>query len=307
MPREVYAGIDLGGTAIKYGLVAGDGRLLATAICTTPVGRAAILRQLVAIIHDLQQTANEKHLTLAAVGIGSAGIVDPNRGQIIGRCPNIAGWQGTEVKREIESATGLPVRVDNDANAMALAEHRYGAGKGFSSGIYITVGTGIGSGIILDGRLWRGAHFAGAEFGHTIIVKGGRRCPCGKQGCLEMYAATGALRRYYGKRLPPEEGARPVFQLARTGDQAAQAAILKAADYLAAGIGSVLELINPECVVIGGGVTVGRGYLKSVRATLPRYSSRAALHGVKVKRAKLGNNAGLIGAALLCQGDNISA
>lgn len=299
MSKNLYVGIDLGGTAIKYGLLTASGEVVAKSGRPTPQGRRAILGELVNAVGEMVAEAG-RDAQVKAIGIGSPGLVDPERGKVIGRSPNLTGWQGAEIKRTLADKTGLPVAVDNDANAMALAEHRLGAGAGFRSGLYITVGTGIGSGIILDDRLWRGSRYAGAEMGHMTIVKDGNRCPCGKRGCLEVYTNANAIISYYGKPVPPEQGIKYIFdRLDSSGDRAAADAIETAAEYMAAGIGSVLELLDPEIIVLGGGIAQGRAYLPAVRAKLPEYSSSTCLKGLKVKRAKLGNRAGMIGAALL--------
>jgi glucokinase len=239
-------------------------------------------------------------MELQVVGVGSPGIVDVDRGKIIGRSPNLPGWQGAEVRKTLERAIRLRMVVDNDANVMALAEHRLGSGKGFNSGLYVTVGTGIGSGIILDNRIWRGAHFAGAEIGHTIIERSGKQCKCGKRGCLEAYAATAAFFDYYGRKTPESGAVKVIFERAKQGDVRAKNAIAIAADYLACGIGSALELLNPEIVVIGGGIAAGGViYLRAIRRGIEKYASSSCRKRVKIAAAKLGNDAGLIGAALL--------
>lgn len=299
MGKISNVGIDLGGTFIKYGLVDVDGGIVLKSATPTPVGRKAILKGLVGIVATLREVAVARGFDLQGVGVGSPGIVDAIRGKIIGRSPNLPDWQGTNVKEALERESGLPVVVDNDANVMAQAEHEFGSGKEVSSGLYITVGTGIGSGIIIDNRLWRGSRFAGAELGHTIIEKNGRQCKCGKKGCLEVYASAGAFESYYGRQIPAGGGVKYIFEQARFGDKAAINAIDIAADHLACGIGSILELLNPEVVVIGGGVAAGgQLYFRAIREQLKKYASQAALKNLRVLRARLGNDAGLIGAAL---------
>jgi glucokinase len=302
MKKSVLVGIDLGGTFIKFGLVSTNGQIIFKSSVPTPKGRQAILGEFVLITEFLRQMAQKQGLRLQAVGVGSPGIVNADTGKIIGRSPNIPGWQGAEVGKTLTKATRLKISVDNDANVMALAEHRLGSGKGFSSGLYITVGTGIGSGIILDNRIWRGAHFAGAEIGHTIIEKNGKPCKCGKCGCVEALAATSAFIEYYGSKTPESGGVKYIFDRAKKGDAKARQAIAIAADYLACGIGSALELLNPEVIVIGGGIAAGgAGYLQAVRQGLKKYASASCRQRVVVKSAKLGNDAGLIGAAMLTQ------
>jgi glucokinase len=300
MKKNVFAGIDLGGTFIKFGLVNMSARVIFKSSVPTPKGRNAILSEFARVTKLMRQMAQDRGLRLQAVGVGSPGIVDATTGKIIGRSPNIPGWQGAEVSKALAKATGLKVVVDNDANVMALAEHRFGSGKGFSSGLYITVGTGIGSGVILNDQIWRGAHFAGAEIGHTIIEKDGKPCKCGKRGCVEALAATFAFIEYYGRKIPEQEGVKFIFDRARQGDVRAKQAIATAADYLACGIGSALELLNPEVIVIGGGIAAGGAvYFRAIRQGLKKYASASCRQKVIVKTAQLGNDAGLIGAAML--------
>jgi glucokinase len=300
MKKNVFAGIDLGGTFIKFGLVDTAGRVIFKSSVPTPKGRRAILGEFARVTELLRQMAQDRGLRLQAVGVGSPGIVNATTGKIIGRSPNIPGWQGAEVGKALTKATGLKVVVDNDANVMALAEHRFGSGRGFGSGLYITVGTGIGSGIILHNQIWRGARFAGAEIGHTIIEKQGKPCKCGKRGCVEALAATSAFIEYYGRKTPERGGVKFIFDRAKQGDVRAKQAIATAADYLACGIGSALELLNPEVIVIGGGIAAGGAiYLRAIRQGLEKYASASCRQKVVVKIAQLGNDAGLIGAAML--------
>jgi glucokinase len=230
--------------------------------------------------------------------------VDIEQGRVVSGSPNVRQWRGADItgdlSRELNGELGVKIFVDNDANAMALAEHSFGAGKGHNSGLYLTVGTGLGSGIILGNKMWRGSTYAGAELGHSIIVKGGYPCQCGKRGCLEMYVNAESFVRFYGERAPKLADSKWVFDRARLGDPHAVSAIRKSADYLACGIGSALEILNPEVVVIGGGVALGgRTYFNAVRRFLRQYASKASYHAVKVLPAQLGNFAGVLGAALL--------
>ncbi len=304
MLKTIAAGIDLGGTFIKFGLVHSNGKIIYKSSTPTPKGRAAILHEFASIVSHLGWIAKQEGCKLRAVGIGSPGIVDAHQGKIIGRSPNTPGWQGAEVKKAVSKATGLRVSVDNDANVMALAEHRFGAGRGHRSGLYITVGTGIGSGIILNNEIWRGAHFAGAEIGHTIIQKDGKLCKCGKHGCVEALAATDAFLEFYGKPVPRDGGVKFIFDRAKQGDKDATRAVALAADNLACGIGSAMELLNPEIIVIGGGIAAGGApYFRAIRQGILKYASPSCRRGIKVVPAKLGNDAGLIGAAVLASRD----
>ena len=300
MARQLYAGIDLGGTNIKYGLVDRHAKIIHSSSVPTGTGRQAILKQFAAIAAELEEIAGGSNSEVFTIGVGSPGIIDIIKGKVAGGSPNVAGWRGTEIKKSLEKATGLEVCADNDANVMALAEHRFGTGKGYSSGLYITVGTGLGSGIILNNSLWRGAWFAGAELGHSIIKFDGVDCQCGKRGCLEMYVNAASFAKYYGGKTPAGSGSKYIFDLAKSGDKKAVAAIRQSAEYLAIGLGSALEVLNPEVVVIGGGVAAGGElYFGAIRKSIGKYASKASVKGVKIVAAKLGNDAGMLGAALL--------
>jgi glucokinase len=305
-------GIDLGGTAIKHGLIAESGRLEAHDQRATSQGRSAILAAMADIIAFYQS-----HHKVLAVGVGTAGAVDFQTGTIIGHSPNIPGWEGTAVSEELGNRVGLPVVVDNDANCMALAETRQGAGVGCNSVFFLTLGTGIGSAFVLHGDLWRGAHSMGGEYGHTTVVKDGRLCPCGGRGHLEAYASATALVRrtlelarqglpsLYGQVTDEAAavlGARDIFAAAAGGDAAAAQATSETASYLATGIASAVNLLDPQRVVIGGGMAdAGAAFLEPVRREVQARVHAGLRDRVDIVPAHLGNKAGLIGAALLAQ------
>lgn len=300
MAKQVFAGIDLGGTNIKYGLVDRHANIIHSSSIPTGSGRSEILKQFAEIAAILEGIAIGNRAEVFTVGVGSPGIIDIVKGKVAGGSPNVVGWRGTEIKKNLERTSGLEVYVDNDANVMALAEHRFGAGKGARSGLYVTVGTGLGSGIILNDLIWRGAWYAGAELGHSIINFDGLRCQCGKQGCLEMYVNAASFARYYGRPVPAGGGSKYVFDRASGGDKRAIAAVKESAEFLAIGLGSALEILNPEIVVIGGGVSAGGElYFGTIQKSILSYTSKAAAAGVRIVPAKLGNDAGMLGAALL--------
>ncbi len=300
MTQQAYIGIDLGGTNIKYGLVTPAAKVIQRGWIPTAQTRRAIMSQFVAIVREMMGTAKSKSLRVDSVGVGSPGIVDITLGKVVGGAPNVPEWRGADIRGALQKRSGLAVFADNDANVMALAEHRYGAGKGCRSGLYITVGTGLGSGIILDNRIWRGSRFAGAELGHSIIKLDGVACQCGKRGCLEMYVNAASFVKFYGKKLPAGTTSKDIFDRALRKDMNAIAAVRQSADFLAVGLGSACEVLNPEVIVIGGGVAAaGKLYIGTIREQIRYYTSRASLKGLRILRAKLGNDAGLIGAALL--------
>ncbi len=300
MAKQLYAGIDLGGTNIKYGLCDRHAEIVHRGSVPTGRTRREILKQFSEIAAKLEQIASGLNAEVFTIGVGSPGIVDISKGKVVGGSPNVPGWRGTDIKKSLEKASGLEVCVDNDANVMALAEHRFGAGKGYSSGLYITVGTGLGSGIILENRIWRGSWFSGAELGHSIINFDGVPCQCGKRGCLEMYVNAASFAKYYGGKVPTGGGSKYVFDLANRGIKKAIGAVKRSAECLAIGLGSALEILNPEIVVIGGGVAAGGElYFGTIRKSIAKYASKSSVTGVRIVPANLANDAGMLGAALL--------
>jgi len=329
MPFDI--GIDLGGTNIKIGLVDGAGRVKARRILLTRAGAGPTqaLRHTGAAIADLQ-----KRRRVTSVGIGIAGLVDHAAG-IVRVPPNLPGWNGTPVKQTIARLTGLPVFCANDANAVALGEWLYGAGRGCRHLVCVTLGTGVGGGIVANGRLLIGANHAAGEVGHTAIFADGLACLCGHNGCVERYVGTQYVLDRARKRVRAQlkrlkdhksqtslfpgmknEGPsrmlelangdtaritmREVGRAARAGDRLALALVEEVGDYLGTALANVVELLDPERIVIGGGVSrIGRPLLKAVRKSV--LCRVQALPGRKldVVLSELGDNAGIIGASRL--------
>jgi glucokinase len=308
---SLFVGIDVGGTAIKHGVVTVAGDVLEDASLPTPRGgRDAILTAL-----DLLVKAHGERHDIAGIGVGTAGAVDYATGTVRGHSPNIAGWEDTPVAAELSRRTSLPVTVDNDANCMALAETRAGAGRGSSFVFFLTLGTGVGSAVVYRGKLMRGAHSMGGEWGHATIVHEGRPCACGQRGHLEAYASATALTQrmlalvaegvpsLYAKEAAGAElpGSREVFAAAAEGDKAAGRAIAETTAYLGTGIASAVNLLDPELVVIGGGMAAaGETFFAALRREVQARVHAGAADYVRIVPAALGNRAGLIGAALLC-------
>jgi len=314
---SVFVGIDLGGTAIKHGVVASDGAVVAEGSSPSrDHDRDERLDQLAEIARGY---AREHEIR--AVGVGTAGAVDFASGTVKGHSPNIADWKDTPVKAELENRLEFPVFVDNDANCAALAEVRVGAGRGCRSMFFLTLGTGVGSAMVVDGELWRGAHSMGGEWGHSTLVHNGRMCGCGQPGHLEAYVSAPALVRrmvelarqglpsmYAGinDEVAAALGSKEVFAAATTGDAAAAQAISETAAYLGSSVASAINLLDPDRVVIGGGMAAGAGFIEMVEN-----ETRARVHSgvteyVRVVAASLGNHAGFVGAALMAAGAGAS-
>ena len=246
-------GVDLGATNTKSALVRADGRLLWRDSRPTPAeaGRDGLLEHLRDVVARCGEAASEMGLQSSAIGIATAGWVDPNEGNVVYATGNLPGWAGAAIRSELEHSAGLPVAVENDANAMAVAERRFGAARKASNFLCLTLGTGVGGGCYVGGVLNRGAHFLGNAFGHIKIESPGLPCTCGQSGCLEVYANAAALIRYAGNGYST---ALEVTEAARAGDQAARAAVRTYAGYLARGLSTLVHALDPELVVLSGGV-----------------------------------------------------
>lgn len=314
---EYYAGIDIGATNIKYGLVDSTGEVKYRNQRPTLVekGPKPLLHLITNVAEDLLLRAAEDELGVNWLGVGSPGSVDNRTGIIKGRSPNIPGWKGTELGQHLKDYLNIPVYVDNDANVMALAESRFGAGRRFNSILCVTVGTGIGGGIILNRQLWRGATFSGGEIGHIVIEQNGKECNCGNRGCLEVYCKSQAmLDRFTGKNKQGMSeivsevlsgdwenlNIKKMFAAAKKGDQSALETIEETARILGAGLSGVINLFNPEALILGGGIVDGgAGFVETVGQEIRERSFPAATEDLRILKAELGNDAGFIGAGLL--------
>jgi glucokinase len=308
-------GIDVGGTKVLGGVVDEAGSVLAISRRDTPREGGAALTQTIADV-ALELSAQHK---VSAVGLSAAGFVSSDRKTMLAT-PNIAGWNGVQLEAELSSLISLPVILENDANAAAWGERSFGAGKGKQNMLMITVGTGIGGGIIVNGQLLRGAFGIAAEIGHLRVLPEGHLCGCGARGCFEQYASGNALLRHAREAIAASpdlarnllsrgdgtiEGltGRAITDAARDGDQVALAAFNTTGQWLGAGIASLSVVLDPECVVIGGGVIdAGEILLAPTRASMERAMPFAGKHPYpEIIPAKLGNEAGLVGAADLAR------
>jgi glucokinase len=314
-----WIGLDLGGTTIQGGIVGPAGALLHREVAPTPAskGAEAVLGALSGMARGLVSTAARAGTVLRGVGVGTPGAVDGATGAILGAAPNLPRWIGVEVRGPLEVATELPVSVDNDANMAALGEGAYGAAADSRHFVCLTLGTGIGCGIVLGGELLRGSGSAAGEAGHMIVHDGGRVCECGVHGCLEAYASAGSLLRKARRELrhcaqstlhdidaEKRLTARDVFSAADRGDTLAQRLVDDVVAYLGAGIASIVSLLDPERIVLTGGMAeAGDAFVAAVRFAaeqrlMPVFSCR-----LKVVRGALGPWAGVVGAAVAAQLD----
>jgi len=308
-------GVDIGGTKVLGGVVDSGGNILTTHREDTPkAGGGALTETIIGVIQELLAQHEA-----ASVGISAAGFVSSDR-QTMLATPNIADWNGVNLKAEISREINLPIVIENDANAAAWGEAVYGAGRGESELMMVTVGTGIGGGLVNNGALYRGAFGVAAEFGHMRLVPGGHLCGCGSHGCFEQYASGSALHRHLLEAIALDpsraksllargngtvEGIKGnhITDAAREGDEIAVRAFNTTGDWLGAGIASICMIVDPACVVIGGGVIdAGELLMKPTRAAIAKYMPFNGKHPApKVLVAELGNDAGLVGVADLAR------
>jgi glucokinase len=308
-------GIDVGGTKILGGVVDENGSVLSTARTDTPRQGGRVLTQ---AISDIAKELLTKH-EATSVGVSAAGFVSSDRKTMLAT-PNIADWNGVNLDYELTTLIGLPVIIENDANAAAWGEAKFGAGRNQAHMMMLTVGTGIGGGIVINGALYRGAFGIAAEFGHIRVVPDGHICGCGARGCFEQYASGNALLRHAREAInaSPEIARNllsrgdgtvagltgsAITDAARDGDPVALAAFNTTGQWLGAGIASLSVILDPACVVIGGGVIeAGEILLKPTREALERTMPFAGKHPYpEIIAAQLGNKAGLVGVADLAR------
>lgn len=306
-------GIDLGGTSIKIGLVNKKGEISDT-IETPTLAESnsidTIFKNLVLAVREL--IARNSGKEIRAIGIGSPGAISPEEGRIVTGIANIPILTGYPLAVEIQREMGIPSYIDNDANNAGRGEFLFGAGKGMKDFLMITIGTGIGGAVFVNGELYGGANNYAGEVGHMLIVDNGKYCTCGNFGCWEAYGSATAmitqakaivargydtkLKKYY----PDKLNAKSIVEEAQKGDEAAMEIIVETGKYVGIGIANLINIMNPEAVIIGGGVSLAGDILLSEIKyyakvnTLPR-----AWEAVKIVLAKLGNKAGILGSAAL--------
>ncbi len=304
VPRYAV-GIDLGGTAVKYALVASDGDVLFSGKLPSRAaeGAAAVGQQIVVAARSCCDEAARGGLHLAGVGIGTPGVVSPE-GIVVGGAENIPGWENVNLAKLLGDVTGLPVRVENDANLMALAETLYGAARGASDVVFLTIGTGIGGGVLIGGRLFGGFRNRGTELGHITLKCDGEPCACGSVGCFEHYASTAALVRRYRERclaagiVPAAQDGEMLVGLYHAGDLMAVAALEEHWEFMSLGVASLINIFAPQRVVIGGGISeAGEFYFAALRERVARRVIPVCGGTTQIVAATLGNRAGCLGAA----------
>lgn len=305
-------GIDLGGTNIAAGIVDKDMNITVRGSVKTPRGAETIVAEMEVLVRSLAEQAGIRFQDIDSVGIGSPGAIDQRAGVVV--YSNNLDFRHVPLAAMLAEKTGCPVRIGNDANVAALGEFHAGAGRDYESMILITLGTGVGGGIIIDGKIYDGFNGMGGEVGHAVIVKDGEPCTCGRKGCWEAYAsATGLVRitkaaierhpESMMKAIAEEAGkvsGRTAFLAARKGDAAGDAVVEEYLSYVACGAANLINLFQPEVLCIGGGVSGEGPYLTDrIQPLLVPELYDVGDRKTRLCLAQLGNDAGIVGAAML--------
>jgi len=307
---SLFIGLDLGGTNLKYALGTGDGDLVVRYSKPSLAFQRQnkIFENMFSAVEQLMDEAARRGETVVAIGVGSPGCVDFEIGQLLGSTPNFEDWTDAPIKQRFEERFHLPTWVDNDANMMALAESRKGAGKGYRSILCATLGTGIGGGMVMNGEVYRGSHYSAAEIGHIVIEINGRPCNCGNRGCLEAYAAAPAIVDRYRQKLKrfgvmfeiQGLNTETIFLKASLNEDLAKETIIETCDYLGTGLASVANIIDPDLIILGGGVAeAGDEFIQRIEQSVKQNAIGAIARKIRVVKGKLDVDAGIIGAILL--------
>jgi glucokinase len=314
-PATHVVGVDLGGTRLRTALADRAGKVIRQNAVPTQAeeGRDAVIARVAGEVRGILGTVAIAGLRTVAVAVPAP--VAPVKG-IVFHPPNLPGWGEVPLKAILEEELRLPVAVGNDANVAALAEHQFGAGRGHSNLVYVTVSTGIGGGVIEAGRLLLGSHGGAAEIGHMTIDMNGPRCPCGNHGCLEAMASGTSIGREAARRLAagarsilgasgdaaPAEliAAEAVFRAAESGDALAKDVVEWAAYNLGVGLTNAMHLYDPDVIAVGGGVSNAWDMLyPTIRRAIEERAMPSYAHRIPVVRSQLGDSVGLLGAVAL--------
>ena len=311
--RKYYLGIDLGGTFIKGGIVDDKGNIIIKDKTPTQSegGAGVVAKNIANLCLSLLERVGMQHSDVIGVGMGVPGMIDSKKGEVV--YSNNLNWEHFMISEEVEKLTGINVKIANDANVAALGETKFGSGKDYSNTVLITLGTGVGGGIVIDGKLFEGNRSAGAELGHSVIVAGGEQCTCGRKGCLEAYASATALIRDTKRAMQANKNSlmwqvgsldkvdgKTSFDYYHT-DSSAKAVVDGYIEKLGVGLTNIANEFRPEVIMLGGGVCAqGDNLIKPLQAFL-NAEIFAGNKGpaVKLLIATLGNDAGLLGAAAL--------
>jgi glucokinase len=317
MKDGYFIGVDIGGTKIATGLVTGDAQVIERSVLPTPreTNVDLVVSQVYRSIDHTLEKSNLAPSQLAGIGVVAPGPLNPRTGVLL-YAPNIPSFKNVPIRKMVQDRYGVPTRVENDANAAGLAEALFGAGVGYKYVLYVTVSTGIGTGVILDQRIYHGKNGAAAEGGHITINYQGPVCSCGLRGCIEAYASGTAMARRARERLSSTsvpskirslvanrlEQVTPIViaQAAQSGDELALALIRETGEYLGIWLGSMISLFDPDIIIIGGGLSaLDESLFASMRETIPKHTINPFPKEIPIVSAQLQRDVGILGAAAL--------
>jgi glucokinase len=317
LEKEYSIGVDLGGTNIVSAIVNHQGKIINRLKVPTLAerGKEATIKRIIETIHENIVKSSVAPGDIIGIGIGAPGPLDVKRG-MINFAPNLPGWRNVPLRKILEDEFNMKVVLENDANAAAWGERSFGAGRGVDNLVCFTLGTGIGGGIIIDGKIYHGNNYGAAELGHMTVNKDGPRCNCGNYGCLEAYSSATGIKNRIKNRI--KEGIKSeylsfdddklfeslrlksIFETARKGDKLTKSVVEEAISYLGIAIANIANILNPEMVVLVGGITnEGEKLLIPLREEAKKRAFYSNYKSLKIVIGELGGNAGVLGAAAL--------
>ncbi|MBN2411706.1 ROK family protein [candidate division KSB1 bacterium] len=310
--QNVFIGVDLGATNIKFGLVLPDGNILLERKSETEIHRGVnyVFDKVADFTHTLADYAGENY-ELKGFGIGVPGLIDTRKKELV-EASNFPDWRDIKIGYELEKRLNLEIYIDNDANLAALGEYAFGAGRGVTEMLMVTLGSGVGSGLILNGSIYHGSKGAAGEFGHIIIQQNGPLCSCGSRGCVEAFVGKNAILRRMKEILqqdtesilknhnPTNMTPEDIYFAAEKGDKPAIRLFKEVGESLGVGLGNIANLLNLERIVIGGGIAnAGDLILNHARKVLSENALKTNRESIEIVKAELGERAGIVGAAKL--------
>ena len=307
-----YLGVDIGGTAVKIGMLKRTGEILQTRNYSVNYDgyKTPILKTVIKSVQIFLEETGYKGQDIKAIGVSATGAINTKEGIVAGSAGHIKNWEGSRIKEEMQAVFGLPVYVLNDANAAALGEVWLGAARGRKNVVVVTIGTGVGGGIIVDGKILLGANGFAGELGHAPLQCEGEPCTCGNIGCLEHYGSMSALIRMVRKEqqkrtlsgsMDGQINGRWIFSEIAAGNRIVDEIATRWMDYIAAGIVGMIHIFNPEMVLIGGGVSAQQElFIDKIKEKVMNRAMPNFTEGLDVKAAQLNNEAGLAGAVYYC-------
>ena len=306
---RVVIGVDLGGTNLRTAILSPDGNILDRHKEATHAadGWENVVARLIENIKRHRKSAIQQGFDVAAVGVGAPGVIQADKGIVV-KSPNFPDWNNLPLKDQLEKTLGIPVFLENDANAAALGEQWRGAGQGIRSMILLTLGTGVGGGIILDNKIWHGADGMAGEIGHMTLIPDGRPCTCGNIGCLEMYSSARGIVQSFREALGETTGGVPdqlrqisseqVYEAAGAGNEIALQVMKDMGRMLGIGIASLINIFNPERIVVGGGVKDAWPlFIGATREEIMKRAFAVPAKRTEIVPSQLGDDAGMVGAA----------